>query len=188
VAGRLVSAPASAVDLTISPVAELLLECLRQAVVPLGSAAPKLIGLRPGVQVEALLSTLVDECCEGLAWVRVINAYPSTDNFPIIDQAPSRCGPLRWAVVLELGIARCAPTPPANVLTTAAQWTDITLALLDDSAALRRALCCFGDAEPDRLSVVGVWAPLPVLGGCLGGTQLLTVAVDACDCTEPDAS
>jgi hypothetical protein len=172
-------------DQSVTPVAELLLECLRQAVADLGDAAPKLVGMRPGLQVDLLMSTYLDECCQGLAWLRLASMYPS-DNFPAPDQEASRCGPLRWAAVFELGIARCAPTPPANMLVTPQQWTTAQLAVFDDSAALRRTLCCFGGAERDRLTVAGAWTPLPTAGGCLGGTQLVTVAIDECDCTDEE--
>lgn len=169
-------------DLSVTHIAELLLGCLAQemATVP---RPPRSVCLRPGDQVVFYVSSQGDECCDGLAWVRVAGMAPSM-NFPVPDQTYTRCPPGQWAVVLEMGAARCAPRPPANVIPTCAEWTDVTHAVLDDAAAMRRALCCFTELEPDRMYVPGLWTPLPVEGGCTGGLLTVTIAVDDCDCTD----
>lgn len=175
------TAPADViVDEMVTPVAAVLLACLAEAMgqVP---KPPRVVSLRPGDRVEMLLSKLRDECCEGLAWVRPAPAYPSS-SFPEQDTVPSRCGVLQWAVGLEMGAARCAPLGTVNNLPTAAEWTAVTRAELDDFAAMRRALCCFAQVDPDRLWLPGQWQPMTAGGGCVGSTITVTVAVPACDC------
>jgi len=169
-------------DEMIVPVMATLLECLTVEIAKVPDP-PKLIGFRPGVQIEALLSTLSDECCLGLAWVRPVNFYPSR-NFPAPDTDFQRCAPTAWAMVLELGAVRCAPTAPANRLVLPQQWDATTVAVMDDAAALRRALCCFMDADPDRMIKADLWQPLAVEGGCTGGTLQVSVAALACDCVQ----
>lgn len=167
-------------DPGVLPLAETLLGCLQAA---LGDVAdpPANVSLRVGTQVELLLSQTRDECCEGVGWVRVVSIYPSA-VFPQPDLESVRCWPLQWAAVLELGVARCAPTPEGDELPTPDDWNTIGEAVLSDAAAMRRALCCFAEADPDRMYLAGLWQPLPVDGGCLGGAMQVTVAVDACDC------
>jgi hypothetical protein len=174
----------SITDPSVLPVAQSMLACLTDALADVANP-PAYTSLRTGLQVELLLSTSRDECCEGVAWVRVANIYPSA-NFPDPDVAWDRCSPVQWAAVLELGVARCAPTPDASSIPSSDQWNAVSEAVLDDAAAMRRALCCFAELEADRMWLAGVWTPLPIEGGCLGGTQLVTVAIGACDCDEAE--
>lgn len=167
-------------DPVLSGLALDLLTCLEDAA-KRTALPPKRFNLRPGIQIDLLLSTTVDECCEGLAWVRPVLGWPSA-TFPVIDQTFVNCYPVQWAVQLEMGIARCAPRPSTNQLVTPEAWTDLTLAILDDYAAMRTALCCFEATHPDLMYLAGTWEPLPVDGGCVGGRQMVTVAVGACDC------
>lgn len=171
------------VDETVAPLALALLECLRRemAKVPV---PPAKVQIRPGDRVAALISTAEDECCAGLAWVRVGEVYPSQVGFPAYDAGPHKCGPGRLAVLLEVGAMRCAPVGDAAVLPTAEQWAAAALTVLDDRAAMRRAICCFMglQANKGRLFSVGTSAPLPVEGACTGATDTVTVSVQPCDC------
>lgn len=170
-------------DLSVRPVVDILVACLEQAVATVPKP-PKVTCLRPGEQVALMLSSAGrDECCEGLAWVRVASIYPS-NTFPAQDITVAGCGVVAWAATIELGVARCAPTPPAEEIPSCEEWTDATYAILDDAAAMRRALCCFAAAEKYRLMLPGIWTPLPIDGGCMGGTMLVTVAIGDCDCVE----
>lgn len=170
-------------DPSVAPVASTLLQCLTAelATVP---RPPTQVMFRVGVTVELLLSQYSDECCLGLGWVRLVTVYPST-VFPQPDAGAEGCGTLAWAAVLEMGAARCAPTPPSNQIPSAEEWNTLAEEVFADASAMRRALCCFADVEGDRLFVPGLWQPLPVEGGCAGGVMAVTVAVDACDCTDP---
>jgi hypothetical protein len=170
------------VDQTITPVVDDLLACLEAAVARLPDP-PSIVSLRPGDRIQMLLSRNLDECCAGLAWVRLARIYPST-RFPQEDIDATNCGSLGWAAVLEMGVARCAPRPAPEVLTSADDWGDLTRAIFNDSAAMRRAICCWADlpTQRGRLYVPGQWLPLTVEGGCAGGAQTLVVQVGDCDC------
>lgn len=174
------------VDLMVLPRAESMLACLQETVADLAKP-PADVMLRVGNQVELLMSLNQNECCSGLGWVRVAGIWPSSGAaFPEPDALADKCGPLRYAAQLELGIARCAPTTDIRTIPTADQWNEVTATVLDDAAAMRRAVCCWTDLNKDALHLIGAWQPLLVQGGCLGGTMTVTVATPACDC-EDDA-
>jgi len=116
--------------------------------------------------------------CGGQAWVRFIDAYPSS-TFPTVDSTLSNCkAPLAFNI--EIGTARCAPvgdnsavngyTPPS--LSESLGAVRIQLA---DMAAMRRAIqCCFG--ANDRDYILGPYTQFEVSGGgCVGGA--FTIAV-----------
>lgn len=172
-------------DPVVMPLALELLECLEQEIAKVQDP-PLYVGLRPGNVVDHLLSTVEDECCSGLAWVRPSGFWPSSAVFPAQDTAPQKTGVRSWAVVLELGSVRCAPTPGPNAIPTTEQWMETTQAVMDDAAALRRAVCCFAEAQPGRLArlIIGQWQPLSVQGGCVGGIMPVTIQGPACDCSE----
>lgn len=173
-------------DLAVTPLAEDLLACLAQEVAKV-EKPPLYVQFRTGDVVDHLISETEDECCSGLAWVRVVTVFPSSDTFPAQDEVPRSGGVAAWAVTLEMGVIRCAPTGDERTLPTGAQWEANFRAVQDDAAAMRRALCCFGDMEPRRWKnalVVQPWLPISVQGGCTGGVMTLTVRVPACDCSE----
>lgn len=168
-------------DEMVVPIMATLLECYRIEIAKVANP-PRLTGFRPGVQIEAMLSANVDECCLGLAWVRPVSFYPSRD-FPNPDTDHQNCAPTAWAIALEVGSLRCAPTPPANAIAAPAEWDALTIAIQDDAAAMRRALCCFADADPDRFYKFDLWQPLATEGRCAGGAMQVTISAMACDCT-----
>lgn len=171
----MVAAPGAA------PLASILLECLRTSVSTV-AIPPATVSLRTGLQMEPLLARLRDECCEGVAWVRIDLVYP-TSTFPEQVATFDRCGPLLRAAILELGVLRCAPRgQDENSIPTADEW-DTAAELVDaDREAILAAVCCFLDLEKDRMVVEGAWIPWPIEGGCMGGTVQLIVEVDACEC------
>lgn len=143
---------------------------------------PAVVSARPGDRIELLISEADDECCNGLAWVRLVSIYPSSD-FPGADTEASNCGPRGWAVVLEIGVARCAPTPDTTRVPTAEEWTEITGKVMADAAAIRRTVLCFKTLpeREDTMWLVGGYTPLPTEGGCVGGSMQVTVHALACD-------
>jgi hypothetical protein len=175
-------------DKVIKPQAHRMLACLDEQRLKMDAdVRPKLIGLRPGSVMDLLLSMESDECCRGIAWVRVDAAFPSLTNFPNPDLSPmQRCGVQQWAVRLEIGIARCAPTPGARTLVSSDTWNNSADQIYDDFAVLDKAICCFTDGYK-RAWVAGQWSPLPVSGRCMGGSMQLTVAVPACNCGSDDS-
>lgn len=169
-------------DLVAFPMAQALVACLEEQM-SLVLDPPATVCLRPGQQVDPLLSIYDDECCSGLAWVRIADIFPSSDaTFPTQDQtAEVACNPRSWAVVLEMGAVRCAPTPDATSMPSCDDWTSLVEKQMQDAAAMRRSvICCFGDLDISYL--LGNWQPLPVSGRCSGGTQLVTVAAEYMDC------
>lgn len=172
-------------DPVVMPLARELLDCYEQEIAKVTSP-PMYVQLRAGNVVAHLLSTVQDECCEGLAWVRPASFYPASSMFPVQDPAPVKNGTRAWAVTLELGAVRCAPTGDENRIPTADEWDAVTQAVMDDAAAMRRAICCFIELDSRRNGRVlpGQWQPLDVQGGCVGGIMPITVSGPACDCAE----
>jgi hypothetical protein len=175
-------------DPLVMPLARELLDCYAVELDKVTSP-PAYVGLRPGTVVDHLISTSHDECCQGLGWVRPSTFFPSSGTFPNQDAAPigDAQGARAWVVELEMGAVRCSPTPGPGSIPTTAQWDAVTQAVMDDAAAMRRAICCFIDAVPGRKKRVlpGRWQPVAVQGGCVGGVLTMTVLGPACDC--PDA-
>jgi hypothetical protein len=175
-------------DPVVMPLARELLDCYA---VELAKVEPAVqhVALRPGTVVDFLLSRTRDECCEGLGWVRPAGFYPSSGTFPSQDETPvgDPPGTRAWAITLELGAARCAPVKDGNSIPSNDEWDRVTQEVMDDAAAIRRAICCFIDAQPGRKKRVlpGLWQPLAVQGGCVGGILPITILGPACDC--PDA-
>lgn len=164
------------------PVAQELLGCFNSQLQQLPQP-PKYIQLRLGQEVQPLIGENVDECCAGLAWVRIADIYPSWDNFPAPDNTWLPCGPLAYAVVLEMGVAFCMPwsdssqpfenrDPPNGT-----DWAIAANKQMQHQTLMRRsAACCW---RPTQRRAVGEWTPLPVEGGCTGGKMLVTVSVPA---------
>lgn len=172
-------------DPLVIPLARELLECYSQELAKVDSP-PAYVQLRPGNVVAHLLSVNQDECCEGLAWVRPSAFFPSSSTFPVQDPAPIKGGMRAWAVTLELGAVRCAPVGDENEIPTGEEWDATVQTVMDDAAAMRRAICCFIDAKPGRSGrvLVGIWQPVEVQGGCVGGILPVTVQGPVCDCAE----
>lgn len=167
-------------DTTVLPTAQNLLECLCEhiALVP---DPPDKCELRTGKVVVGGVSLVgEDECCQGLAWVRVVSIFPSQLGFPEQDTAPlgSGCPPEWLSVIMEMGVLRCAPTGTTTALPTAAEWATAFANTMHDAAAMRDAFCCLEGGFEEK--VLGVWEPLDVEGGCMGGIQTVTVWVPGC--------
>lgn len=177
-------------DPVVMPLAYELLGCLEDEIAKVASP-PRYVGLRPGQVVDHLLSTTQDECCEGLAWVRPALFIPSSGKFPIQDNEPVAGGTRSWAITFELGAVRCAPTPNETTIPSVDEWNAVVQSVMDDAAALRRAICCFIAADPvKRTKFVQPleWQPLDTEGGCVGGTLQVIVRGPACDCSEAGGS
>lgn len=177
-------------DPLATPMAYELLACLEEELDKTASP-PRYRGRRPGQTVAHLISTTSDECCEGSAWVRVAEIVPSSSQFPLQDTEPVPQGTSSWAVTLEMGVIRCAPTPDENSIPSSAAWNAVSDAVDDDAAAMRRAICCFIALNPGyraRGVLPLEWQPIEVEGGCVGGTHQIIVRGPACDCAEAGGS
>lgn len=175
----------AAPDPLVMPMARELLGCYDLELMKLEDP-PEYVQLRAGNVVAHLLSSLQDECCQGLAWVRPAAFFPSSVSFPTQDAAPQPKGTVAWAVTLEMGYVRCAPTGDENTLPTAEEWDNAVQDVMDGAAAMRRALCCYIEASRGRVRKVlpGTWQPIEVQGGCVGGIMPVTLLGPACDCSE----
>lgn len=169
-------------DQVVAPILAELVTCL-EAQMALVATPPAVVCPRPGVTVALMLSRAADECCEGLAWARWDSMVP-TVAFPEPATDPNPCGVVRWAVTFELGAVRCAPMPPMETIPTCAEWETVVGEVLDDRAALMRAVCRWV-ALPGhswRQVVVDEARPMEVEGGCVGSTLRVTISAPACDC------
>lgn len=177
------------VDQVAWPLAIRLLGCLEDSVAEL-QFPPKNIGLRPGDSVAFYVSRMRDECCEGLAWVRVAQVAPSSSaQWPNPDITPQPCWPLRYAVQLEMGIVRCAPAPGANEIPSQDAWDNLTDLILNDMAAMQNAACCFADGfDLHGVYLVGAWNPLSIEGACAGGSMTITASAGPCNCGPVESS
>lgn len=177
-------------DPVVMPLAYELLTCLEEELQKV-EYPPARVGLRPGTVVDLLLSTTEDECCSGLGWVRPALFYPSSGRFPLQDEEPSVPFTGSWAITLEMGVARCSPTPPETAIPSPEEWNEVVQRVMDDAAAMRRAICCFIAADPvnrKRNVLPTQWTPIEVEGGCVGGTLSVIVYGPACDCSEAGGS
>jgi hypothetical protein len=172
--------PTGPADLIATPVAEELMACFTEKLAEL-PIPPKYIQMRVGQETGPLLGPNVDECCSGLAWVRIAGVYPSWDSFPSPDNDWTPCGPLAYAVQLELGMAFCMPWASTDDLgesydpPSTADWQQAMVTQMQHQNLMRQTVaCCF---RPTQRRAVGEWSPLPVEGGCTGGKLLVTVSV-----------
>lgn len=173
-------------DPLVMPLARELLECYTVELDKL-ARPPASVGLRPGSTVDLLISTSEDECCQGLGWVRPSSFNPTAGPFPTQPQSAQRQGPLAWAVNLELGYARCAPTPDANRIPSNEEWDEVTQAVMDAGAAMRRAVCCWVEQNKtmrNQQVLIGQSAWVSVEGGCVGLVLPVTLQGPACDCAD----
>jgi hypothetical protein len=171
------------VDPVAQPVLDAVLLCLEQEIAKVPNP-PAVTCMRPGDRVDLLIAQGRDECCEGLAWVRLVSVFPS-NQFPTQDEGYVKCV-LGWGVRMEIGVARCAPVGDENQLPSCDDWTAVVNDTTADGAALRRVPMRLRTLEDfrHRMYVLGGWESMTTEGGCVGGALLLTVQAPACDILE----
>lgn len=137
----------------------------------------------PGGTGEQFLSIGLaeDRCCSGFAWVRVASIAPQS---PQVGEQIGGCGIHTWAVELEMGVARCAPTGDQYAGPSCDEWLEVAQNVQQDAAAMRRAWCCWAPQVETGRTSVGGWEPFGVEGGCVGGTMRVIGYADACECVE----
>lgn len=171
-------------DEAIDPLLVVALDCVtaEMAATP---DPPRYIRMHVGASFSAGASQNEDECCEGVAWVRLVEHFLTDGQgapFPEEAVGASACEAYSIAVVLELGRARCGPVQGLTdgSIVTADQWRELARAVNADRAALVRAVCCL---RPDRKDVIiGQYSPLETEGNCAGGVLQVTVRINNCDC------
>lgn len=172
-------------DNMVLPLAEQLLECLCEAL-DANPNPPANCCLRVGDVVYADFNQYQDQCCEGLAYVRISRIYPSFE-FPAQTEVWTPCSNIALAAELEMGVFRCEPqqTDPA-ALPSCEEWTGTTTQVAHDWEAMVRAACCLEQqlmvSSPGTPLLMGVWQPLNSGGGCTGGQLPVMVGVMNCAC------
>lgn len=182
-------------DPVVWPILDELLECLQTAFTDGNHPRPPaLICHRTGngnsiPQLKRSGTTVVNECCEGLAYVRLSTFYPTAGGLALeFNRQAGNCFN-DVVVAAELGALRC--WPHLGGYATCDDWALNAEAVAEDAAALRRAIkCCWGagDTREDGLdALMGQWVPAGIDGQCVGGILPVTIGtVDAdLDCCPP---
>lgn len=182
-------------DLVVWPILDEMLSCLESAFNDWDHPSPPaLICHRTGNGQSIPMidpRTKLNECCQGLAWVRLTSNYPTAgDEAMTFSQRVSNCFDGE-AVTVELGALRC--WPHAGSYATCNDWAANAFNVAEDVAALRRAIkCCWTPAhQDDNLAALrGQWRPAGISGQCVGGILPVTIGevnaqLDCCEPTSP---
>lgn len=167
--------------------AMLLLDCLQEYYLDTHEDLPDIpvanFCLIPGTEIAEDIDPIFgfDRCCEGLGWVRVADAYPSSD-FPEPDLTTTKCFPVSWAQRYEVGILGCYPSTEHAL--TCTQKGNLALQDLARIEALKRVFCCFGEAlkksNPGRLFTIESITVQGPRGGCISRVASILVQVPRC--------
>lgn len=133
-------------------------------------------------------AVVLDDCCDGTAWVRMervdtIPAGTSSIDRPASSWGGQPCGPNLVRIVLGIGVMRCAAgLDEAGVPPTCErlEW-EMQRWLSDMDAIYRTAACCEADVDVFAVDPL-VMAPLGPAGGCVGGELTVAYTVDLCPC------
>lgn len=158
----LADAPTYTPDGVIWPGLDQLATCLCEELIR--SGLPELCFC--GVVAGTPALDLTDED-KGMAWVRLLQVYPST-TFPQPTSTPSSCtAPL--VAQVEIGVMRCFPAAMdvEHLPTEQEQWDAARLQQADMMAMYRAIQCCY--KKFDEFSI-GAYTPLGPDGGLVGGT------------------
>lgn len=119
-----------------------------------------------------------DDCdaC-GAAYVRLVDAYPSTMAFPAPDEDSSSSCMSAIAYTVAVGVLRCSPTlDERGDLPEPSDLYDFSRALLADMTAMRRAIrCCLASKFEDNAHSLVRYTPLVDAGGVAGGEWTLII-------------
>lgn len=152
-------------DYALWPALMELTTCLCAEVANAGLPELCFCGLVPG---DTVAWDYIGDTGQGMAWVRLMNIYPSA-AFPAVDSTlrSSCASPL--AAQVEMGILRCAPSPDSDGTppSMAAQWEATRLQLADMAAMYAAVRCCYDRQEN---MVLGQYNPAGPEGGVVGGT------------------
>jgi hypothetical protein len=166
-------------DTLLLPTAYELLACLCEA---LAIEAPLPDGfsccIRAGDETIQDMGVFYDECCSGMAYVRIDGFYPTGAPdapfpSPSSDFALTKCAPYAWGLVMEMGVFRCMSAEQVSC----EEWQEVASQQMSDAKAMRAAICCFmGQRESGDISV-GAWTPKGREGACIGGIWPVTAMI-----------
>lgn len=120
------------------------------------------------------LSDDCDPCAAG--YVRLDTAYPSTVQFPALDDTATCRATMAFGV--SVGIQRCLPMgDSAGNPPTPEELAEYARQVFADMAAIRRAIaCCLVDAKFEDIEyVMGTYTQLSAQEGVGGGEWTLTI-------------
>lgn len=130
-------------------------------------------GILPGDGVVLQGSDDCDAC--GMAWVRLISAFPSK-GVGQQQQIPGNCS-LAFTLAIEIGIARCVEWgDPEGELPSDGELLEQTRVQLSDMKKMIRALRCCSDLD-DKSYILQPYTPIGPLGGMLGGTFQILIEI-----------
>lgn len=168
-------------------IANMLLDCLQEQFLTDvdGLPTPAEFCLLAGEQMVEDIDPITgrDRCCEGMGWVRIGDAFPSS-NFPEPDPVTAKCLPTSWAQNYEIGLLGCYTRGGDPSMQTCPQLTANAAA---DSARLmviKKAICCFGTAL-NKDTRGRLWTTLGVdvsgpRGTCISRVGSLLVSTPTC--------
>lgn len=110
-----------------------------------------------------------DDNC-GQAWVRLVNAYPST-QVGVADVEPRNCANAVGFDV-EIGVVRCFPIEERGGAVSDIEMLSAVQQQVEDMYAMQRAILCCGALED---YVLGQYLPSGPEGGLVGGVWTLSV-------------
>lgn len=148
-------------DVTIWPGLEQLATCLCEELIRSGLPKTCFCGLVAGDPAFDLTDS-----DEGIAWVRLVQVFPST-TFPQPASGTLTCSANLVAEV-EVGVMRCFPAAKAAEFPTEMQQWDQAMLQQADMAAMYRAIqCCYRKFEE---FAIGAYVPSGPEGGWVGGS------------------
>lgn len=128
-------------------------------------------------------------CCEGLAYVSLGEIYPADDllarALSATRQTARSCPFPAWAMVMKVGIVRCAPTGTSTTMPTCEDWNSAAAQNFADAAALREASCCFrsywtNTGDPGMDVLINTQVQVTPQGGCM--ERFVTVTAQFANC------
>ena len=131
-------------DQFVWPLAQQLLACLCEKTAA-HEGAPTYCCYRVGTEIAHDAGQFEDLCCEGLAYVTLLDTYPSSDSFPesdVVRQANQSCAPTTWAQVFQVGIIRCVPVGNLDMGPSCTEWNAAFRQNVIDAKVLREVACC----------------------------------------------
>ena len=131
-------------------------------------------GIVPGEAVPAEYAGDCNTRC-GIAWVRMISAYPSNAVGVLITE-PGNCA-FGLGMDVEIGILRCISVGSADGDgPTPQELQDAAQLQIADALLMQRALFCC-DGVPNKDVVLGTYQSLGPEGGLVGGAYTMSMAV-----------
>lgn len=167
--------------------ASLLLDCLQEqfAVPNPNLATPGLFSLQAGEQISEDIDPIIGEdlCCTGFGWVRIGDAYPSS-NFPTADSVTNKCFPVAWAQEFEVGLLGCWVPGSEPMMATPAQRAKAALEDAERLRMLKLTACCYGNntqvRQRGRLwTITGISVSGP-RGNCISRVMNLLIQLPKC--------